>query len=358
MRTKIRYILNIIVSLFVGAGLMFGIIYYLPNTVKIISENRNVTVDDTGIADAIEKVYDSAVLVNIETKTSKGFGSGFVYKVDKKYAYVLTNHHVVEKAKTITVEFMDNIEVAAEVVGSDQFADIAVLKIDKINGIKAAIIGDNDKMRIGDTVFTIGTPIDTGYKGTVTRGIISGQDRLVAVAVTSSYIEDYIMQVIQIDASINSGNSGGPLCNANGEVIGMNTMKISSITTENIGFAIPIEDAVKYAEDLLQNGEIQRPYVGLGMYDLASAKHYSGLKIDVDDDIEGIYIEQVNEDSPASKAGLKKGDILTKIGEYNISSVSEFRYYLYKFKVNDEVELKIIRNKKTQTIKIKLGKSE
>lgn len=357
MRTKIRYIISIVLSLAIGASGMYAFYYFMPKAVNAIKENKSVIIEEnTSLAEPVNNVYNSVVLVKVQTSRSTGFGSGFVYKTDDKYAYILTNHHVIDSAKKVVVEFMDDTEINATVIGSDEYADVAVLKVEKPRDLVVATMGKSEETRLGDTIFTIGTPVDIEYKGTVTRGIISGKDRLVAVAVKSSYVDDYIMQVLQIDASINSGNSGGPLCNAKGEVIGMNTMKIASSTTENIGFAIPIEDALKYAEDILKNGKIDRPYIGIGMYDLNSAKYY-GLKIDVSDDVEGIYIAEVTKKGPAEVAGMQKGDILTKIGAYEVSSVSEFRYYLYKFNVGDKVNFQIIRNNKSKTITLTLGEN-
>ena len=256
MRQKTLYILGLLGALLLGALVTRGIQYLDPITIETIKENKNVTITDTGLSEAVEKIYNSVVVVHVETKRSSGFGSGFVYKVDDNNAYVLTNHHVIDSANSITVEFMDDVEVKATVVGSDVYADIAVLKIEKVDGVKAAQLGKSEDMKLGDTVFAIGTPIDLSYKGTVTRGIVSGLNRLVSISVESNYTDDYIMKAIQIDAPINSGNSGGPLCNANGEVIGVNTMKIASSTTENIGFSIPIEDALNYAKEITEKGKV------------------------------------------------------------------------------------------------------
>jgi serine protease Do len=215
---------------------------------------KEVTITDKGIADAVEKMYDSTVVVKVGTSS---WGSGVVYKKDNKYGYILTNHHVVDGAKSITIMFTDMSEAEGTLIGSDEHADVAVVKVDA-NKIKSvAEIGSSEDLKLGDTVFAVGTPIDLAYSFTVTRGILSGEDRLVSMSSKESGYSYYYqtrntdvwyMKLIQIDASINSGNSGGPLANSNGEIIGITNSKLSSsgsyysssATIENMGFAIPI----------------------------------------------------------------------------------------------------------------------
>ena len=182
---------------------------------------------DTGIADSVEKVYDAVGSIeNYKKGVLLSTGSGFIFKVDDKYGYILTNHHVIEDASELHFVLSNGDKVKVEVVWSDEYADIAVLSIDKDKVIKIAEIGSNDITRVGDTVFTVGAPLDSAlYYQTVTRGVLSGKDRIVEVS-SSSY-NNIIMEVIQTDAAINSGNSGGPLCNSNGEVIGINSLKLA-----------------------------------------------------------------------------------------------------------------------------------
>lgn len=161
----------------------------------------------------------------------------------------MTNHHVIESGETIKITYNDDSETTAKIVGSDEYADIAVLKVDKDTIKSVASLGKSENVKVGDTVFTMGSPMGINFKGTVTRGILSGKDRLVSVSINGSSA-DWIMNVMQTDAAINPGNSGGPLCNVNGEVIGINSMKIVESTIEGIGFAIPIEDAVTYAKNI------------------------------------------------------------------------------------------------------------
>lgn len=363
MRQKIWNTITVIVYVLLAVTLVYNISGHkfdneTTTSPTVTNSYREVTIKDTdGLAVSVAKVYNSVVVVHVDGKRTSGWGSGFVYKVEKNNTYIITNHHVIENADDITVEFMDNTEVKATLVGSDMYADIAVLKIETIEGVEPVLIGKTSELRLGDTIFTVGTPISLDYKGSVTRGVVSGLDRLVSVSISNSYTSDYIMKAIQIDAPINSGNSGGPLCNTNGEVIGVNTMKIASQTTENIGFSIAIEDAIDIATIILEKGKVERPYLGLEMYELASAK-YVIRNLNIADDVEGLYVNSVEASSPASKAGVKKGDIITKMGDYAITSFSEFRYYLFKFKPGDKVNIVVLRDNKEKTISVTLGSSE
>lgn len=249
MRQKISYLITLLIGILVGALVIVGIVKYFPNSnvVKTIQE-KNVTITDNGISEAVNKIEGSVVVIQTYSKGELiGTGTGFVYDTDDDNGYIMTNHHVIESGETIKITYNDDSETTAKIVGSDEYADIAVLKVDKDTIKSVASLGKSENVKVGDTVFTMGSPMGINFKGTVTRGILSGKDRLVSVSINGSSA-DWIMNVMQTDAAINPGNSGGPLCNANGEVIGINSMKIVESTIEGIGFAIPIEDAVTYAK--------------------------------------------------------------------------------------------------------------
>jgi serine protease Do len=247
---------------------MGGLVYYLFSVEQndgpsIISSNS----DEKTLIKGIEKVYDSVVVIEkIVGGNVKGTGSGFIYDSN---GYILTNHHVINGADEIRIILSSGDTVKGTKVGSDEFADIGVLKIDKSYVKSVATLGSSEKMKLGQTVFTIGSPIDSSYAGTVTKGILSGKDRMVAVSVSSNS-KDWIMNVMQTDAAINPGNSGGPLLNVNGEVIGVNSMKLVQSQIEGIGFAIPIEDAIKYADTFVKGEKIKRAYLGISMGDVTS----------------------------------------------------------------------------------------
>ena len=349
----IKYLIITIVCLLLGAGGMYYLVAErgLFSQTIINKSEKEVTINENGIADSVEKLYDAVVIVGSYKKgVLTSSGTGFVYKVDKKNAYILTNNHVVSNAEKVKVKFTNDKVYEVEVVGKDEYSDIAVLKIDEDKIISVAEIGASEKTRLGDTVFTIGAPLDSEYSWTVTRGILSGKDRLVDVGTTSDGASNWVMKVIQTDASINSGNSGGPLANSNGEVIGITNMKLVSEGVEGMGFAIPIEDAVNYAEDLIKNGSIERPLLGVGTLNVSDTQTMIQYGFTLDSSVtKGAVVGYVQKGSPASEAGLEKGDVITKLGDYEIKNSSYLKYYLYKYNVGDKVKVTFIRGKKEMT---------
>jgi len=363
MSKKAINISGIILAFFIGVIAMYLVILKYPLTTTTEDGtfiNKNVTITDTGIAEAVDKLYDATVVIGAYQEGTLGSsGTGFVYKTDGNDAYIITNHHVVDGATSVKVKFTNDVIENVELVASDKYADIAVLKIDKDKIISVAEIGSTEKARLGDTVFTIGGPLSDEYSWTVTRGIVSGKDRLVEVSVTNSSSADWVMSVIQTDASINSGNSGGPLANANGEVIGVTNMKLVSSGVEGMGFAIPIEDAVNYADQLIEEGKIVRPLLGVSMGSVEDAYSLYHYGITLDNSIsQGVVVVEVQKDSAADKAGLQKGDVITKLEDYEASSVAKLKYYLYKYNAGDKVKITFIREGKTMTTTATLTESE
>ena len=319
-----------------GGFYEFYLKHLVIETTKTI---KDVTITDTGIADAVEKVYDSVVTVkNYVRNQLYSTGSGFVFKIDNKYGYILTNYHVISGGNEVSVVFTNNKDEKVTIVGYDEYSDIAVLAVDKSLVLATAQLGSSNNMRIGDTTFAVGTPVDSSvYSWSVTRGILSGKDRMVQV-------DNYVMSVLQTDTAINSGNSGGPLCNANGEVIGITNMKLASSQIEGMGFAIPIDDAVKNAESLISGKKINRPYLGVSIYD--NNNYFSNDT--------GVYVESVEHGGAADKAGIKKGDKIIKIEDTEITNTSYFRYQLYKYNIGDKIKITVERDGKEKTFTVTL----
>jgi serine protease Do len=355
---KFRNGIILVVTFFIGAIAMFALIKYNPSvltsTTNVTKTIKDVTVTETGIADAVEKVYDAVVTVETyKSNTLYATGTGFVYKDEDGKGYILTNNHVIESGDEIHVVFTNQSNVTATVVGSDKYADIAVLTVSDTDIISVASIGSSESARVGDTVFAVGAPIDSSaYSWSVTRGILSGKDRMVEVSLSNSSVSDWVMSVLQTDAAINSGNSGGPLANSNGEVIGITSMKLASSTIEGMGFAIPIEDALDYASRIESGDKIERPYLGVSMYNLSSIA--SKIKTSV---TSGVYIETVEKDSPADKAGLESGDIIVKLNDTDISSLAYLKYQLYKHSVGDTITITYYRGSDLKTANVSLTKA-
>ena len=322
-----------------GGFYEFYLKHLVIETTKTI---KDVTITDTGIADAVEKVYDSVVTVkNYVRNQLYSTGSGFVFKVDNKYGYILTNYHVISGGNEVSVVFTNNKDEKVTIVGYDEYSDIAVLAVDKSLVLSTAQIGSSNDMRIGDTTFAVGTPVDSSvYSWSVTRGILSGKDRMVQV-------DNYVMSVLQTDTAINSGNSGGPLCNSNGEVIGITNMKLASSQIEGMGFAIPIEDAVKNAETIISGKKISRPYLGISIYD--SNNYFNNTS--------GVYVESVEKNGAAYNAGIKSGDKILKVNGVEIANTSYFRYQLYKYNIGDKIKITIERNGIEKTLTVTLAGS-
>ena len=347
----IYLLISTVIFCFFGYYTVNNILFHLKEKENVIG----VVVDDKGIADGVEKIYDAFVSVNvIKNKSNQGVGSGFIFSKD---GYIITNHHVVEKNDSFGVFLGENF-INAELIGSDEYYDIAVLKIKPEYVKSVAIIGNSIESRVGDTVFAIGTPVDLRYAGTVSRGIISAKNRKVETSVHSNEF-DWLMDVIQIDAAINNGNSGGPLCNANGEVIGVNTMKVSNSNIESIAFAIPIETAIECANKIINNEEIIRPMLGIKMSNAYKSSFLSYYDIYLDNSIvTGVVVVEPLLDGPGYKAGLKKGDVIQYINDVGVNNIAELNYTLFKYKPGEKVNLGIIRNKKELTIEVELGKKE
>ncbi len=356
MREKLIVFIIIVIAALAG---VFGTLYFTSNDnkVKIVNgDGKNVTITETNtITDAVDKIYDAVIYVESSRRgRAVSSGSGFIYKKDDKYGYALTNYHVVEGADAIKIATMSGEKIDAEVLGGDSYADLAVIRIDADKVSTVASIGDSTKLKIGDTVFTVGTPIDSQYMGTVTKGILSNEAKTITVSTESGA---YMMEVLQTDASINPGNSGGPLVNINGEVIGITSMKLVTSEIEGMGFAIPIEVAMSATDKLEQGKEIERPYIGISMYDVNNVAMLYRNNLKLDDSIdEGVVVSEVEEDSPASEAGLKEGDVILKVDDEKVSTSAHFKYVLYKHNIGDTVKLQINRDGKEQTKTLKLNK--
>ncbi len=312
---------------------------------------------NTSIAVA-EKVLPSVVGITVTyqvnsifgSSTGDATGSGIIISED---GYILTNNHVISSENTSSYYaiseatgikinlYNDEQSYDATVVGTDSYTDLAVLKIEK-SGLTPATIGDSDTIKVGEYVMAVGNPL--GMKYSVTTGIISAVNREVQCEGTT-----YL--AIQTDAAINSGNSGGALVNANGEVIGINTMKLAGSGIEGIGFAIPISSTTSIIDQLIEHKEVKRPYIGIAG---SSIDEVLTQKYNVP---QGIYIDEVEKDSPAEKAGLQKGDIIKKFEDTDVKSVNELNRIKNTHSIGDKVKITIIRNNEEKEIEIELGET-
>ena len=360
MKDKIKYITSIIISCFVGvAGTMIVYHYFPPKyvteTIEKTVSQVNVTESDT-IQSGISKVYDAVVVVESYSGTQlSSSGTGFVYKKEDDKAYIITNYHVVSGATSVKIVNMNNERVEAKVLGGDEYEDIAVLEIDATYALAIAEIGSSEDLELGDTVFTVGTPVGSEYMGTVTKGILSGKDRNVTVSLDNG---SYIMNVLQTDAAINPGNSGGPLCNINGQVVGVNSLKLVEDTIEGMGFALPIELVMTSVERLENGEEIIRPVLGIETVEVDSTYTLYRYQIFIDEEIDkGVVVVNVTNNFPAEAAGLKRGDVILEIAGTQIEDGAHLKYVLYKYTVGDTISMKYYRDGEIIDTTIKLTKA-
>ena len=281
-----------------------------------------------------------------------GSGSGVIIKQEDDDAYVVTNNHVVEGADRLEVSLANGETVEATLIGSDALSDLAVLRISNEHVESVLEFGDSDELRAGDQVVAIGNPLGVEFSRSVTQGIISAVDRTIE---TKTSAGQWDLQVIQTDAAINPGNSGGPLINMNGEVIGINSLKIAAGGVEGLGFAIPSNDVLPLVEEMMKNGSVARPYLGISMTDVDKIpRSYLGeLPKDV---TEGVAVADVDANSPAGKAGMKPGDIIVKMDGEQVQTTEDLRSALYKqLKVGDKVTLEIYRGKEKMNVDVTLS---
>ena len=346
--------LSIGICIFIIVVLSGVLVFLFLNPLK--EEIISVRLEENSLNTAIAKVYDAVVVV--ETYGNEqliGSGTGFVYKKTRNYGYILTNNHVIANADNINIIFSNNEYTEAKVIGTDLFLDVAVLQVPVDQILEVANIGKSADSKLGDTVFTIGAPIGNDFSGTVTRGILSGKDRMITINQGNGNIQ---IRAIQTDAAINPGNSGGPLLNINSEVIGINSLKLASSTIEGMGFAIPIEDIMHHIETLEAGETITRPFLGVTLLDLSETFAINQSGITIPESInKGVVISAITPNSPASN-NLKIGDVITKINDQPINRKSELRYYLYLNKVGDTIKLTIKRDGKETIINIKLAEAE
>ncbi|WP_442597197.1 S1C family serine protease [Neobacillus sp. D3-1R] len=334
-----------------------------------VTAAKTINVDiDTQITKAVDKAGEAVVgITNLQTASfwtddteavEAGTGSGIIYKKKGNKAYVVTNHHVVEGASQLEVTLDDGTKVAARLLGSDVWTDLAVLEIDASHVNKIIEFGVSGKLRRGEPAIAIGNPLGPQFSGSVTQGIISGLERTIPVDINQDGVEDWQADVIQTDAAINPGNSGGALVNIDGQLIGINSMKIAQNAVEGIGLAIPIDYAKPIINDLERFGEVKRPYMGVELKSVAEIPAYyqqEALKLPKDVNY-GVAIRRVEPNSPASLAGLKELDVIVEMDGVEINDVIDLRKHLYnKKRVGDQMTVKFYRDGNLKQLTLKLG---
>ena len=304
------------------------------------------------VVDAAEKVSPSVVCI-VNTQTAYDFfgreylrdtsGSGVILTED---GYIVTNNHVVSgTSRKLTVFLSDGTSKSAQIVGTDPATDLAVIKIEGAN-LPTAVFGDSDALRPGQLAIAIGNPLGIEFNRSVTVGVISGLDRVLSVG-------DSYMRLIQTDAVINPGNSGGPLINGNGEVIGLNSVKLNVTAVEGMGFAIPSNQVKRIVEELIETGKVRRAYLGISFLDKSEVSLYlPNVKID-----QGVYVYEVVSGGPAAKAGIREGDVIIEFDGRKVNDAGSLIAYLAEKSPGAAVVVKFQRQGQTREVEVVLGEA-
>ena len=376
-----QLLLIILISFF--SGVLGSLTILQLNQKQETNTQNSTTITQTSVKNensttkAVDKVKDAVVSIitysansqnslfgygesdtDTNTEQVSSQGSGVIYKKDREYAYIVTNTHVINGAKKVDIRLADGTKVPGEIVGTDTYSDIAVVKISSEKVSAVAEFGDSSKLTVGETAIAIGSPLGSEYANTVTQGIVSSLNR--TVSLKSEDGQAISTKAIQTDTAINPGNSGGPLINIQGQVIGITSSKIATnggTSVEGLGFAIPSNDAIKIIEQLENNGKVTRPALGIQMVNLSNLSTTDLQKLKLPDSItSGVAVRSVQSNMPVN-GHLEKYDVITKVDGNPITSATELQNALYSHSVGDEMTITYYRNGKEETTTIKLDKS-
>ena len=380
-----KLFLTVFAAFALGATSVFGV-QSVMGTGKALNSTVTVTKEDKDnqqtTVNAISKAKDAVVsIVNYQSNSSNNLesilggnskksessnsgdlkaassGSGVIYKKSGNTAYIVTNNHVINGAKKLAVILSDGTSVNAELVGTDVWTDLAVLKISAENVTTTMDFADSDKIAVGETAFAIGSPLDVNLSNTVTKGIVSAVNRQIPMDIDKDGRNDWNQTVIQTDAAINPGNSGGALINNEGKLIGINESKIAqataNVSAEGIGFGIPSNEVKLITEQLEQSGKVLRPALGVQLVSVNTVDN-DALKSQLNfNGKQGVVVKTVENGTPAAQAGLEKYDIITKLNGEDVKDVAAVRRYLFeKAKIGDTVKVTYYRNGKEQTTNV------
>ena len=376
-----QLLLVILISFF--SGLLGGLIVFQFNqkhvngTQNTITTTQTYSKNENATTQAVDKVKDAVVSIitysgnsqnrfngtedtdtDSNTEQVNSEGSGVIYKKEGESAYLVTNTHVINGAKKVDIRLADGTKVPGEIVGSDTYSDIAVVKISSEKVSTVAEFGDSNQLSVGETAIAIGSPLGSEYANTVTQGIVSSLNR--HVSLKSEDGQAISTNAIQTDTAINPGNSGGPLINIQGQVIGITSSKIASnggTSVEGLGFAIPTNDVKNIINQLEKEGKVTRPALGIHMVNLTNLRTADIKKLKLPDKVtSGVAVRTVQKNMPAN-GHLQQYDVITKVDDTKISSTTELQNVLYSHSIGDEITVTYYRNGKEEKTKIKLDKS-
>lgn len=376
-----QFLLVILISFF--SGILGSLIVlqfnqkHVDGTQNTITATQTYSKNENATTQAVNKVKDAVVSIitysgnsqnrfngtedtdtDSNTEQVNSEGSGVIYKKEGESAYLVTNTHVINGAKKVDIRLADGTKVPGEIVGSDTYSDIAVVKISSEKVSTVAEFGDSNQLSVGETAIAIGSPLGSEYANTVTQGIVSSLNR--HVSLKSEDGQAISTNAIQTDTAINPGNSGGPLINIQGQVIGITSSKIASnggTSVEGLGFAIPTNDVKNIINQLEKEGKVTRPALGIHMVNLTNLSTADIKKLKLPDKVtSGVAVRSVQKNMPAN-GHLQQYDVITKVDDTKISSTTELQNVLYSHSIGDEITVTYYRNGKEEKTKIKLDKS-
>ena len=335
-------------------------IFNQPQNNTTIEHNvveTTITGYTTDITQTVEECEEKVVTIeNYQDDTLDSVGSGIVYDYQQGEVYIVTNYHVIEGSQRINAIFANGANVEMTLVGFDENYDVALLKATTDFDVEPFTHGSNDLLKKGEYAIAIGSPIAKDFAGSVTFGVISGKDLLLSVDSDNDGIYDADMVLLQTDVAMNVGNSGGALVNLNGELIGLNTLGLAGSNVQGMNFAIPINELAYIVEQLMENGIIERGYLGISGEDVATLENYEksylGLNLELN---EGYLIKVVETDGPAYNAGLQVNDIIIDINGQSVSDYTQIRDMLYNLKPEDTIEITYLRNNVEEACSVVLG---
>lgn len=391
-KSSIGYFFSALIGVMIGALLVW---FMMPsimgdvttNTDKVATSNveQTSTAVQSDITSAVEKASGAVVGISnyqqVQSGSGFGFwfgqgeqpqqgegslqeagtGSGVIYKIEGNEAYIVTNYHVIEDAQKLDITLADGTKKEATLVGGDVWTDLAVIKVDAKDINTVAQFGDSDTLKQGEPAIAIGNPLGFDFYGSVTTGVISGTERSVPVDLDGDGSEDWESEVIQTDAAINGGNSGGALVNINGDLIGINSMKIAAESVEGLGFAIPINTVIPVIKQLEENGEVVRPQMGVSLMDLTEVpSFYQQETLKLPKDVTaGVVVAEVVPGLAAEQAGMQQYDVITELDGQKIETIIDLRQHLYTEKaVGDTMTVKAYRAGKEVELTMKLTRGE
>ena len=351
----------LIVTLFTWNILISVALFNEQKTTSVNSEDNQVIINNevngfsTDLSEVVANVASKIVGVTVDIDGNESAGTGFIYDFDDDYIYVVVNYHVVDGSEIATVEFDNGESLTGEVLATDAYYDLAMIKINKEFTVEVMKLGDSSLVNKGEFVIAVGGPTNPDFDDSVDVGVISGVNRLLSIDIDADNSVDYNVTALQTNIAINAENTGGPLINMAGELIGINSLNLNTFDYDRINFALAINEVKPLLKKMLKGESISHPQMaitGKNVADLTNyQKSYYGISLDV---VKGVYVDSVVADSNFAKGNLQVGDIILKVNEISIASMEDFKIALFNYDVGDIINLSVLRGADTVSLVVEI----